>query len=363
VLYYLFYHIVRNAHPSMSGLRVFEYVSFRMFIAALSALLMSLFIGPIMIRKLREFQIGQHIREEGPRSHQSKKGTPTMGGVMIVSSVVLSTLCWANLSSINVWIAVFSMLAFGAIGFTDDYLKVAKKHNLGLKGREKLILQLISCIVIIVALYLTNYPTELSVPFIKTFTPKIWWPLYAVFIWFIITGASNAVNITDGLDGLAISITFVTAAALTGFSYVTGHTSHALYLGLVPNSNVEEVTVFCAALSGASLGFLWFNAPPAEVFMGDVGSLAIGGSIGTVAVIIKQELLLGLIGGVFVIEALSVMMQVSFYKLTGGRRIFKMSPLHHHFELVGWKESKIVFRFLILAVFFALMSLATLKLR
>jgi phospho-N-acetylmuramoyl-pentapeptide-transferase len=255
------------------------------------------------------------------------------------------------------------MLAFGAIGFTDDYLKVAKKHNLGLKGREKLILQLISCIVIIIALYSTNYPTELSVPFIKTFTPKIWWPVYAIFIWFIITGASNAVNITDGLDGLAISITFVSAAALTGFSYVTGHTSHALYLGLVPNSSVEEVTVFCAALSGASLGFLWFNAPPAEVFMGDVGSLAIGGSIGTVAVIIKQELLLGLIGGVFVIEALSVMMQVSFYKLTGGRRIFKMSPLHHHFELVGWKESKIVFRFLILAIFFALMSLATLKLR
>lgn len=363
MLYYLFYHILRNAHPSLSWLRVFEYVSFRTSIAALTALLISLVVGPYMIAKLREFQIGQQIREEGPRSHQSKKGTPTMGGVLIVSSVVLSTLLWANLTNVNVWIAIFAMLAFGAIGFADDYTKVARRHNLGLTGKQKLLFQFITCGIIVAVLYFTSYPPVMSVPFFKNFKPELWWPIYAVFIWLVITGSSNAVNLTDGLDGLAISITFVTAASLTGFTYVTGHTQHAEYLGLVPNPRVEEVTIFCASLAGASLGFLWFNAPPAEVFMGDVGSLGIGGAIGTIAVIIKQELLLVLIGGVFVIEAMSVMMQVGFYKLTNGRRIFKMSPLHHHFEMIGWKESKIVFRFIIMAIFFALLSLATLKLR
>ncbi|MCS6883797.1 MAG: phospho-N-acetylmuramoyl-pentapeptide-transferase [Acidobacteriota bacterium] len=350
-------------HDSLSWLRVFEYVIFRTSVAALSALMMSLLVGPYMIRKLREFQVGQQIREEGPRSHQSKKGTPTMGGLLIIGSVAVSTLLWADLKNANVWIVLFSMLAFGAIGFADDYLKVVRKHNLGLTGKQKIALQFATCAAVIAALYFTGYQTVLTVPFIKTFKPEIWWPIYAVFIWFVITGSSNAVNLTDGLDGLAISITFVTAAALTGFTYVTGHELHAVYLGLVPMPQVEEVTIFCAALAGASLGFLWFNAPPAEVFMGDVGSLSIGGAIGTVAVVIKQEFLLALIGGVFVIEALSVMLQVGFYKLTKGRRIFKMSPLHHHFELSGWKETKIVFRFLILAIFFALLSLATLKLR
>lgn len=363
MLYYLFYHILRELHPALSGLRVFEYVIFRTSIAALTSALISVVVGPYMIAKLKQFQIGQQIREEGPKAHQSKRGTPTMGGLLILSSVSISTLLWADLRNINVWIALFALVAFGAIGFADDYLKVAKKHNLGLQGRYKMLFQLLTCGVIIGVLYFTGYSTTLSVPFIKTFTPNLWWPLYAIFIWFVITGSSNAVNLTDGLDGLAISITFVSTAALTGFTYVTGHAEHAQYLGLVPNSQVEELTIFCASLAGASLGFLWFNAPPAEVFMGDVGSLSIGGSIGTVAVIIKQELLLALIGGVFVIEALSVIMQVSFYKITKGRRIFKMSPLHHHFEMLGWKESKIVFRFLILSIFFALLSLATLKLR
>lgn len=362
MLYYLFYNILKGIHPSMSWMRVFEYVIFRVAIASITALLMSLIIGPLMIRKLREFQIGQQIREEGPKSHQSKKGTPTMGGILILMSVVVSTLLWADLKNIDVWITLFAMVAFSAIGFADDYLKVAKRHNLGLKGREKLIFQFITCGIIVAALYFGGYPTTLSVPFLKSFTPELWWPVYAIFIWLVITGSSNAVNLTDGLDGLAISITFVTAAALTGFTYVTGHELHAQYLGLVPNPRVEEVTIFCAALAGASLGFLWFNAPPAEVFMGDVGSLGIGGAIGTVAVVIKQEFLLVLIGGVFVIEALSVMMQVSYYKMTG-RRIFKMSPIHHHFEMMGWKEPKIVFRFLIIAILFALLSLATLKLR
>ncbi|MEW6730668.1 MAG: phospho-N-acetylmuramoyl-pentapeptide-transferase [Acidobacteriota bacterium] len=345
-------------------MNVFQYVSFRTSIAALTALMISLLTGPYLINKLKEFQIGQQIREEGPRSHQAKRGTPTMGGVLIIGSVVISTLLWADLKNISVWLAVFAMLSFGAIGFADDYLKVARRHNLGLTGKQKLAFQFLTCVIIIAVLFLfADYPTVLSVPFFKNFKPELWWPIYAIFIWLVITFSSNAVNLTDGLDGLAISITFVTTAALTGFTYVTGHEPHAQYLGLVPNPSVEEVTIFCASLAGASLGFLWFNAPPAEVFMGDVGSLGIGGSIGTVVVIIKQELLLALIGGVFVIEALSVIMQVSFYKLTNGRRIFKMSPLHHHFELVGWKESKIVFRFLIMAIFFALLSLATLKLR
>ena len=362
MLYYLFYEILRHVHSSMAWLRVFEYVIFRAAVATLTAMLISLVFGPYLIRKLRELQIGQYIREEGPKSHQKKQGTPTMGGILILSSVVISTVCWMDLSSINVWLAVFSVLAFGAIGFADDYLKVAKKNNLGLEGRYKLLFQLVTCLVIILVLYLSGYPAKLSLPFIKDFTPEIWWPIYGVFIWFIITGFSNAVNLTDGLDGLAISITFVTVATLTVFTYLTGRIEHAQYLGLIHNPSVEEVTVFCSALAGASLGFLWFNSPPAEVFMGDVGSLGIGGCIGTVAVIIKQELLLGLMGGVFIMEMLSVMMQVASYKTTG-KRIFKMSPIHHHFELIGWKETKIVFRFLIVAIFFALLSLATLKLR
>lgn len=362
MLYYLFYEILRFAHPSMSGLRVFEYVIFRAAIASITAMLISLVFGNYLIQKLKEFHIGQYIREEGPKLHQKKQGTPTMGGILILSSVVLSTVFWMNLKSVNVWLSIFSILAFGAIGFADDYLKVAKKNNLGLKGRYKLIFQLLNCAVIIAVLYFTGYVPQLSIPFVKAFTPTLWWPLYAIFIWFIITGFSNAVNLTDGLDGLAISITFVTVATLAVFTYLTGHAEHAQYLGLIPNPAAEEVTVFCAALAGASLGFLWFNSPPAEVFMGDVGSLGLGGCIATVAVIIKQEFLLGLMGGVFIIEMLSVMLQVASYKTTG-KRIFKMSPIHHHFELIGWKETKIVFRFLIVAIFFALLSLATLKLR
>ncbi len=362
MLYYLFFDILRNVHPSMSWMRVFEYEIFRAAVATLTAMLISLVLGPIFIERLKRFQISQYIREEGPKSHQKKQGTPTMGGILILASVVGATICWMDLKNANVWLAIFSILAFGAIGFADDYLKVAKKNNLGLQGRYKLIFQLLNCLIIIGVLYLTGYEPKLSVPFIKTFTPTLWWPIYGFFIWMIITGFSNAVNLTDGLDGLAISITFVTVSTLTVFTYLTGNLGHATFLGLIHNPAAAEVTIFCAALAGASLGFLWFNSPPAEMFMGDVGSLALGGSIATVAVIIKQEFLLGLMGGVFIIEMLSVMLQVASYKTTG-KRIFKMSPIHHHFELLGWKETKIVFRFLIVAIFFALLSLATLKLR
>ena len=368
----MFYYLkhLQTIHDSLSFLRLFEQVTFRTAWAAITALVISLMFGPRMISMLRQFQIGQQIREEGPRSHQSKRGTPTMGGVLIILSVTISTLLWSNLSVAYVWIAVGATLAYGAIGFADDYLKIKRRHNLGLTGKQKLALQFAAAIAVgLVLKYLTNYNTQLSLPFFKNFSPEIWWPIYLLFFApIVIVGFSNAVNLTDGLDGLAISVTMVTAAALPGFTYVTGHRVFADYLGLAYNSEIHELTIFCAALTGASLGFLWFNAPPAEVFMGDVGSLGIGGAIGTIAVMIKQEFLLVMIGGVFVLEALSVILQVASFKLFK-RRIFKMAPLHHHFELLyevevsRRMEPKIVFRFLIMAILLALLALSTLKLR
>src|SRR6185295_9584146 len=368
MFYYL--RLLKDVHESLSFLRVFDQVTFRTAWAAITALVISLIFGSKMIKMLRQFQIGQQIREEGPRSHESKRGTPTMGGVLIILSVAISTLLWSNLSVAYVWIAVAATLAYGAIGFADDYLKIKRRHNLGLTGRQKLVLQFAAALVIGLALkYFTSYSTVLSLPFFKNFTPEIYWPVYLlIFSPIVIVGFSNAVNLTDGLDGLAISVTMVTSAALTGFTYVSGHAKFAEYLGLEHNPGIHELTIFCAALTGASLGFLWFNAPPAEVFMGDVGALGIGGAIGAIAVMIKQEFLLVMIGGVFVIEAVSVILQVASFKLFR-RRIFKMTPIHHHFELMyppemsRRMEPKLVFRFLIIAILFALLSLSTLKLR
>ena len=367
MFYYL--QLFQDVHPSLSALRLFDQVTFRTAMAAITSLLISLLFGRRMINKLKAFNFGQEIREEGPRSHQSKRGTPTMGGLLIMMSLTISTLLWSNLAVAYVWIAVFSTLAFAGIGFADDYLKIRRRHNLGLSGRQKLVLQFTVAVVFALALkYLTPYTTELSVPFIKT-PFALWWPLYLLFFTpIVVVGFSNAVNLTDGLDGLATSATMVSAATLTGFTYVTGHAIFAGYLDLVFNSQVHELTIFCAALTGASMGFLWFNAPPAEVFMGDVGALGIGGGIGVIAVMIKQEFLTVVIGGVFVIEALSVTLQVLSFKLFR-RRIFKMAPLHHHFELMfpidlqKRMEPKIVFRFLIVEILFALLSLSTLKLR
>jgi len=368
MFYYL--NLLRDVHSSLSFLRVFDQVTFRTAWAAITALVISLMFGSRMITMLKQFQIGQQIREEGPRSHESKRGTPTMGGVLIILAVVISTLLWSNLSIVYVWIAVGAILAYGAIGFADDYLKVKRRHNLGLTGRQKLLFQSLVAFAIGLALkFLTTYKTTLSLPFFKNFTPEIYWPIYLlVFSPLVLVGFSNAVNLTDGLDGLAISVTVVTGAALTGFTYVSGHARFAEYLGLEHNPGIHELTIFCAALTGAALGFLWFNAPPAEVFMGDVGSLGIGGAIGIVAVLIKQEFLLVMIGGVFVIEAMSVILQVASFKVFK-RRVFKMAPLHHHFELMfpveqsRRMEPKLVFRFLIVAILFALLSLTTLKLR
>jgi len=342
-------------------------------------MLIALLSGRTVINALKRWNIGQQIREEGPQAHIAKRDTPTMGGLLLIASVVISTLLWARLSSFYVWVIIAATLAFGAIGFADDYLKLVKQRSLGLTGRQKLALQLLIAFGVWLTLYLstryfeTKYSWNVSIPFLKeTAIPNgistVGPIVYLVLIVIVLLGATNAVNLTDGLDGLAISVTFIAMTALTAFTYLSSDLRWAKYLDLTHRPEAAELTVFCGAMAGASLGFLWFNAPPAEIFMGDVGSLAIGGAIGTIGVLTKQEFMLVMVGGVFVMEALSVMLQVSVFKMTRstsgtGRRLFKMTPLHHHFEMLGWKEPKIVFRFLILAILFALLSLTTLKLR
>jgi phospho-N-acetylmuramoyl-pentapeptide-transferase len=378
LLYWLLY---QKLFPYFRLFRIFRYLTFRTVFASLTALLIGLLIGPYVIDRLREFQIGQYIREEGPKSHQKKSGTPTMGGVLICISILVPTLLWSDLSNPFVWLVMLSTLAFGAIGFADDYIKVVHQRNQGLTARQKLGLQFLASSAVAVALVRmelhSQYSTKLMFPFLKRFRPDlVWewmghvphmhWLAFLPFVFFVvlvITGASNAVNLTDGLDGLAIGCTIIAAGALTVLTYVSGHVVFSDYLELQRMPMVSELTVFCGAMVGASIGFLWYNAHPAEIFMGDVGSLALGGAIGTVAVAIKQELLLPFIGGVFILEALSVILQVGSYKLRKGKRIFKMAPLHHHFELMGWSESKVIARFWILALIFALLALTTLKLR
>ena len=377
MLYWLLF--VKLQHY-VAPFRIFRYVTFRTAFASLTALFTALIVGPLVIGRLRDFQIGQYIREEGPKAHQKKAGTPTMGGLLIVIAIVVPTLLWADLSNRFIWIAVFSTCAYAAIGFTDDYTKVAQRRNLGLTARAKFALQIATGIVIASMLIAMQtygmYSTKLIVPFFKQFHPDLvvgtlernphLWLLaflpFMVFVTLVITFSSNAVNLTDGLDGLAIGCTVIAAGALTVLTYVSGHATFATYLELQRMPQVGELTIFCGAMVGSAIGFLWYNAHPAEVFMGDVGSLALGGAIGTVAVMIKQELLLPFIGGVFVIEAVSVILQVGSYKLRK-KRIFKMAPLHHHFELMGWSESKIIVRFWIASLIFALFALTTLKLR
>jgi phospho-N-acetylmuramoyl-pentapeptide-transferase len=377
MLYYLFFYLLR---PHFSPLNVFRYITVRTAMASTSALLLSLLMGPWVIERLRDLQVKQYIREEGPKAHQKKAGTPTMGGVLIVAAIIIPTLLWADLRNAYVLLAMGATLAFGTIGFVDDYNKVVRRRNLGLTPRAKFLLQILTCLLVGVALVSLQtqgaYSTQLSVPFFKRLHPNLVisslfghsfiWPLayvpFVLFLVLVIVGCSNAVNLTDGLDGLAIGCVLVSSTALTVLTYLSSNAKFADYLDLQKIPEAGELVIFCGSLAGASLGFLWYNAHPAEMFMGDVGSLALGGAIGIVAVIIKQEILLLSIGGVFVLEALSVIVQVGSFKLTG-KRVFRMAPLHHHFELLGWSESKIIVRFWIVALVFALFSLTTLKLR
>ena len=380
MLYYLLYQLIYRQYGATSesilfkGLNVIQYVTFRTGLSAITALLISLLLGGKIIDRLQNLNIGQEIREELSIDHQLKKGTPTMGGVLIIGSVLLSTIFWARLDSLYLWIALVATMLFGVVGFADDYIKIVKKRSLGLTGRQKLAGQLVTALLVWGVLWAWgNYPWNLSIPFFKS-TAEIGGVsyvgpiIYLFFIIFILLGSSNAVNLTDGLDGLAISVTFIAMSTLTGLTYLASDARWAERLDLTHNPAAGELTVFCGAMVGASLGFLWYNAPPAQVFMGDVGSLAIGGALGTVAILTKQEFLLPFIGGVFILEAMSVMIQVSYFKFTKrsggvGKRIFRQAPLHHHFQLSGWKEPKIVFRFVIIAILFALLSLSTLKLR
>jgi len=381
MLYYLLYHTLQRY---FSPLNVFRYITVRTVYASLTAMFLAFVFGPWLIRRLRELQIGQYIREEGPEEHKKKAGTPTMGGVLIVLSTAVPTLLWADLANPFVLLALFSLIGFAVVGFIDDYAKVSKQRNLGLTAKKKIYFQVfLSLIVGVVLLVLATYSaysTQFMFPFLKRFHPDLvvhslldnshfsghLWPLaflpFLLAIAVVIVGSSNAVNLTDGLDGLAIGCTVIAAGALTVLTYVSSNYRWANYLEIQYIPRVGELTVFCGALVGASLGFLWYNAHPAEIFMGDVGSLSLGGALGTIAVIIKQEILLFFVGGIFVIEALSVILQVGSFKLRG-KRIFRMAPIHHHFELLGWSESKVIVRFWIVALVFALFALTTLKLR
>jgi phospho-N-acetylmuramoyl-pentapeptide-transferase len=378
MLYFLLYEqLYRYASP----LRIFRYTTFRTAFASITALFLCIALGPWLIHKLREFQIGQYIREEGPKSHQKKAGTPTMGGVLIIISIVVPTLLWADLRYPYVWIAIAALIGYGWIGFMDDYAKVTRKRNLGLSGRAKLVYQFLlgfafAMILLVMRAY-GDFNTAMNIPFIKQFQPSLliqslmhnpWTYVlgaapFCIFVALVVVFSSNAVNLTDGLDGLAIGLMVIAAGALTVLTYAGGHAQLAEYLQLARNPRTSELTIFCGSMTGASLGFLWYNAHPAEIFMGDVGALGLGGAMAVVAVLIKQEILLLFIGGVFILEAVSVILQVGSYRLRHGKRIFKMAPMHHHFEALGWTESKIIVRFWIAGLVLALFALTTLKLR
>ncbi|MBW2016709.1 MAG: phospho-N-acetylmuramoyl-pentapeptide-transferase [Deltaproteobacteria bacterium] len=359
----MLYKLILLFQDDFSWLNVFRYITFRTILSTLSSLLFMFVIGAWGIRRLRTLQVGQQIRDDGPPNHFEKAGTPTMGGCLILPVVVISTLMWAETSNLYVLLCLFVVLAFGMIGFMDDYLKVIRKNSRGLRAKSKFSLQILAAL--FVAVVLERYPgfdSKLYFPFFKYLTPDLggWYVVLAVFI---IVGTSNAVNLTDGLDGLAIGPINIAFASFLIFSYLAGHVKIAGYLQIPYVAGAGELSVLCGAVVGAGLGFLWYNTYPAELFMGDVGSLPLGAVLGTVAVMTKQEFVLILVGGLFVVETLSVIFQVGYFKLTGGQRIFRMAPLHHHFELKGWPESKVTVRFWIIAIILALLSISTLKLR
>jgi phospho-N-acetylmuramoyl-pentapeptide-transferase len=358
----MLYNLLYPFHETFSFLNIFRYITFRTIYATLTALIVTLLIGKQVTRLLARYQIGQQIREDGPESHASKAGTPTMGGIIVLGSIFISTLLWADLTNLYIGLVLFATVAFGAIGFWDDFLKCVRKNSMGLVPRLKFSLQIAAATIVAIGITLSDaYSSQLSVPFFKNMTPDLGL-FYIVFAILVIVGSSNAVNLTDGLDGLAIGPVIVAAVAYLFVSYVVGHKSLSEYLLIPYIQGAGELSVYCGAMIGAALGFLWFNAYPASVFMGDIGSLPLGAALGVVAVIVKHEMLLLLVGGVFVIEALSVIFQVASFK-SRGKRVFLMAPVHHHFELLGWKEPKIVVRFWIISIVLALIGLSTLKLR
>lgn len=377
MFYWLFYEKLFHYY---SPFRLFQYSTVRTAMASLTAFVLSILLGPWLIARLRRYQIGQHIREDGPQSHQKKAGTPTMGGLLIGVSIIVPTILWANLRVPSIWVALTGLVSFGTVGLLDDYLKIKRKQNLGLTVAQKFTLEVMAAMLVGILLLAMStvgaYSTSLNVPFAKNFKPDLlihpWlhnpWTYPLAFVGFffflvlVLVGSSDAVNLTDGLDGLAIGLMIIAAGAMTALSFLSGNAEFARYLELARTPGAGELTIYCGAMTGASLGFLWYNAHPAEIFMGDVGSLALGGGLGTVAVLLKQELLLPFIGGVYVIEALSVILQVGSYKLRK-KRIFKMAPIHHHFEQIGWAESKVITRFWIAGLIMALFALTTLKLR
>ena len=359
----MLYHLLYPLHTTISAFNIFRYITFRTIYASLTAFLICVLLGPWVIRKLSEMQIGQYIREDGPQDHVKKAGTPTMGGILIIFSLIVSTLLWSNLTNYYIWIVLIITSGYAIIGFADDYLMQVKKKSKGLSVRIKLLMQVILAIVTGVLIYLyPDFNTRITIPFFKNISPDLGWG-YIIFGVFVIVGTSNAVNLTDGLDGLAIGPVIIVSVTYMVFSYVSGHVKIADYLQINYVSGSGELAIFCGSLAGAGIGFLWFNTYPAQIFMGDVGSLPLGGSLGMVAVITKQEILLVLVGGLFVVEALSVIFQVGFFKMTNGRRIFRMAPLHHHFELKGWPEPKVTVRFWIIAIALALIAMSTLKIR
>jgi phospho-N-acetylmuramoyl-pentapeptide-transferase len=359
----MLYKLIYFFHTDLSLLNVFRYITFRTILSALTALLICLLFGGWAIKRLRTMQVGQYIRDDGPPNHKVKEGTPTMGGCLILPAIFLPTVFWAEPDNIYVWIVMFVILSFGGIGFVDDYLKIARQSSRGLSVTSKFSLQVVTAFIVALVLYLyPGFDSRLNLPFLKTVTPDLGLG-YIPLVIFIIVGTSNAVNLTDGLDGLAISPLIVAFGSYVVFAYLSGHVKIATYLQIPYVSGAGELSVLCGAVVGAGLGFLWYNAYPAEVFMGDVGSLSMGAVLGTVAVITKQELVLALVGGLFVFEALSVIFQVAYFKMTGGQRIFRMAPIHHHFELKGWPEPKVIVRFWIIAIILALLSFSTLKLR
>ncbi len=359
----MIYHLLYPLHTYFSFFNIFRYITLRTIYAGLTAFIICFLLGPFVIEQLKKMQIGQYIRECGPKSHFDKAGTPTMGGVMIIFSIVMSVLLWADLTNYYIWISLFTLVGFFLVGFLDDYLMQVKKRSKGLSAKGKLVYQTIIALAAAALIYYApHFKTTVTIPFFKNLAPDLGL-FYIPFAAFIIVGASNAVNLTDGLDGLAIGPMIVASVTFMIFSYVASHAIIANYLKITQVIGCGEIAVLCGAIAGAGAGFLWFNAYPAQVFMGDTGSLPLGAILGTIAVIAKQEILLVIVGGLFVMEALSVIFQVGYFKLTKGKRIFRMAPLHHHFELKGWPEPKVIVRFWIISIGLSLIALSTLKIR